>query len=349
MISRGHFIGFIIDEFATIAEKISMRNRLGLFDLTVHAETYFCKVLNIICGWNLTNLNVDRSNEPGLDLGDITAKVGVQVTSSATSQKVNDTLGALTQEQKDLYTSKIVVLVLGKKQSSYTIDRKLVGSLPFAEKNIWDLNTLARKALRLDIDDLQRLHAYINQEAVRVRVELEVPDNDGVFPTNAYDKWEKQVDPKVGNGKAFVRFVTKVKGEPLEVAEVKGIKTAIVDMANQLKRLPRVTREFLVVLIERREPGSSRRWRDWVGSWNLLEKLMREYQGRNSDLKGELELLEHAGFVSINHDDPHEYGGSEVFVRVSRNEDLAGSFLDFVKEQELDLRRVIGRVDLSAF
>ncbi len=347
MISRGYYIGAIVDEFATIADKISMRNRLGLFDLTVHAETYFSVVMNLVCGWKLQNLNADRSNEPGLDLGDAVAKIGVQVTSNATSAKVNDTLKALTKEQRELYTTRIIVLVVGKKQSSYTLDGKLRSGLSFSTKDIWDLNTLARKALRLDIETLQELYTYINKEAVRVRVELEVPDQQGKYPTDGYAQWEVQAKPKIGNGDSFVRFASKVRGEPLEHVDEKSLREAIVTTAKELKRLPRVTREFLVVLIERREEGESYRRKHWIGTWNVLEKLIREYQGR--DIKSELELLDRAGFTYVDADDVNEYGSPEVFVRVSANDDLAGSFLDFLQAKKLDLRQVIGRVDLSAF
>ena len=35
MITRGHYIGEIIDELSTVAQQVAMRNRLGLTDLTV--------------------------------------------------------------------------------------------------------------------------------------------------------------------------------------------------------------------------------------------------------------------------------------------------------------------------
>lgn len=70
MLTRGYFIGEIVDEMANLAGQVRMRNALHLFDLTVATENYFRDFLNIALSANLKNLNAERSNEPGLDLGD---------------------------------------------------------------------------------------------------------------------------------------------------------------------------------------------------------------------------------------------------------------------------------------
>ena len=185
MISRGYFIGAVVDEMAAVADKVAMRNQLGMTDLSIHAEEYFRNVLNLIYGWNLTSLNTSRSNEPGLDLGDPSAGVGVQVTSTASSDKVNQTLKAITDDQNKTYAKKLL-LVVGRKQGSYTIDAVAAARVSFRETQIWDLTRLARDSMSLRIEQLDALHAFINKEAVRLRVELEPADKAGNFPTTNY-------------------------------------------------------------------------------------------------------------------------------------------------------------------
>jgi len=346
MISRGLYIGAIVDEFATIAEKIAMRNRLHLFDLTQHAEAYFQRILNISFGWSLINLNEERSNAPGLDLGDKNKGVGVQVTSSASAQKVIDTLKALTKEQKKDYHSKIIVFIAGKKQGSYSIKQSFMEDLPFTTKNIWDLNRVARRAMVLDIKQIQELHRHVTEEGVRIRFELEVPDEQGNYSTNNYDSWEPLAEPKVGDGTAFIAFAEK-NGAELDDADKEKIRKAIHKLAHQLKRMPRLTREFLAMLIERREQGNPKRRHNWLGTWNLTAKLEREYRG--PDLRAELDLLDHYDFAFVDFDDPGIQTSPEVFVRVSKNDDLSGFFVDFMEAKKLSVRDVIGRADLSAF
>src|SRR4051812_30533745 len=114
MLTRGHFIGEIIDAFSDISGQVSTRNRLGLMDLSKHAEDFFKTTLNYLCNISLTNLNAERSNAPGLDLGDAANKVAFQVTTQKTSAKINETLKKLTAEQIQTYPN-VRILIIGTK------------------------------------------------------------------------------------------------------------------------------------------------------------------------------------------------------------------------------------------
>lgn len=65
---------------------------------------------------------------------------------------------------------------------------------------------------------------------------------------------------------------------------------------------------------------------------------------------GELALLSDEGFAEINGEDPHECGEPEVGMRIPADTDeLALSFLTYVEAKKLDLRKVLGQIDLSEF
>lgn len=346
MITRGHYIGEIIDEFAAIGEQVRMRGKLGAFDLNVYAENFFRDVLNDIHGSNLTNLNQDRSNEPGLDLGDTLKRLAFQVTSTATSEKVNHTLAAITEEQSKQY-KKIIVLVIGKRQSSYTINKDLAEKFKFeVKKNIWDLDSLARKAMNLEIDALQQLHRTVRKNVAKLRIELEVADDEGNYPTSSYSKWEERLSPKFGSTNQFLAFYESEMHE-LDEGDREKLNRSIRKLGSRLSKLPRVTREFLAALLERREEGESRRQPHSSRPWALEPKARREY--RAEDFKDELAILEAASLLSVDYDDPHEYGPPEIFITLSRNEDLADWFVRFVEKNGLSYRKIIGAMDFSAF
>lgn len=346
MITRGHFLGEIIDEFATISEKVKMRTGCGLTDLPVYAENFVRDILNIVIGAKFENLNKDRSNEPGLDLGDRTMKVGIQVTATANSEKVKNTLKKITPAQAEVY-DKVIVLIIGKKQGSYTIPNTIKKrKFKFSEDDIWDLGDLVRKAFDLDLAELQRLHKLVRSEVARLKVELEIPDEDGKYPTSGYDMWEVRPKKKVGDGTQFSAFLTDENLVP-EV-ELKEVLYALERLRIALSRLPRVTREFLVMLHKRRGTRSSSRFRSAGWEAALYSTVERLFKG--IDLKGELEILEDAGFVEVNGEDPHEYGPKEIGVCITgRVEELAWSLTEFVKIRGMDLRKVIGEVDFSEF
>lgn len=343
MLTRGYFIGEIVDEMANLAGQVRMRNALHLFDLTVATENYFRDFLNIALSANLKNLNAERSNEPGLDLGDESMAIGIQVTSSATTAKVNHTLEKITAEQASKY-KKLIVLGLNKRQQTYAIDQSLAMKYSFTTDNIWDLDTLARKAIDLQIDDLQALFNLVRSNSARVKIELEVPDENGKYPTSGYEMWEQRVKPKVGDGAAFSRFIAERSGG---APDSQKIQEALNKLGKDLARLPRLTREFLAMLFDRRERGQSRRFGE---GWEhlLLSKVKREYRG--DDLEGELEILRHAGFLEVNGEDKYELGAPEIGITIpTRSDDLKIDFVSFVDETKLGFRNVIGSVNLSAF
>lgn len=346
MITRGYYIGEILDELVSISEQIKLRNALGLTDLTVYAENFFKDILNIIESVSLTNLNLERSNVPGLDLGDTDKRYAVQVTSTATAQKVNKTLSKITAAQAASY-DRIIVLIIGKKQGSYSITKSLGKKYNFTDYNILDLEDLARKAIGLEPGPLQELHKLIRLGTLKLKVELEIPDAAGKFKTNNYDKWEVRATSKFGDGKAFAEYQRTEHEIKVDDAEIAEFADAIKKCALRLSRLPRVTREFLAVLCERREKSKSKRFPDYTAHL-LVAKVEREY--KDSDLKGEIEILEHAGFVDVAFEDPEHYGPPEIGVKLSRESDgLRIDFLKFIKAKKLDIRKVIGNADLSDF
>lgn len=236
------------------------------------------------------------------------------------------------------------MLGLNKRQQTYAIDQSLAMKYSFTTDDIWDLDTLARKAIDLQIDDLQALFNLVRTNSARVKIELEVPDENGKYPTSGYEMWEQRVKPKVGDGAAFSRFIAERSGG---APDSQKIQEALNKLGKDLARLPRLTREFLAMLFDRRERGQSRRFGE---GWEhlLLSKVKREYRG--DDLEGELEILRHAGFLEVNGEDKYELGAPEIGITIpTRSDDLKIDFVSFVDETKLGFRNVIGSVNLSAF
>lgn len=349
MITRGHYIGEIVDELSSVANQIAARSKLGVLDLNVYSENFFRDVFNALYNWRLVNLNQSRSNEPGLDLGDKTRRVAIQVTSRSDVAKVHGTLTKIKATQATAY-DKFFVFVAGQKQGSYALDDAICSKYAFKEENILDVNDLCRKAMDLPIDKLHALHRLIRANVVKVLIDLELPDPEtGKFPTSGFDKWEVKPEPKVGNAKKFVKWHSDEFDVKLTPEEIKAIQKDLVELGQRLRRLPRVTREFLVMLFERRSQNDSRRFSD---PWRTVRHatVEREYGGGREELSGELALLSDEGFAEINGEDQYECGAPEIGMRIPADTDeLASSFLAYVEAKKLDLRKVLGQVDLSEF
>lgn len=339
LLSRGHFIGEIVDALGEISTQSRTRSKLGLIDLNRHAEDFFKEVLNRLYGWSLVNLNEERSNAPGLDLGDESRGIGVQVTSVGTSKKVNDTLARATKQNA---YSKIRVLMIAGRQRSYALDEDLCGTLGFQSKHIWDVNTLGKRAMGLPLDELHGLYNYVRTEMTRVRIDLEIPDENGKFPTNLADFAEKIPRPAMSNLKKFNAYLREDGlDEPLETT-----RAEIERFSNNLAKLPRITREYFQLMVERRE---TEKRSGMFGHYERINAHKLDRITRYPDAKGELAILKDYGFVDI--EEPDEPGQSPFWSLGAPRmaSEFFSAIIDFAEKNRIPLGKPLVALDFRDF
>ena len=286
MITRGILIGEIIFELTRLQYEIDFRSTLGLTDINRFSEDFFSDVLNMIYDVNLINLNSSRSNQPGLDLGDEINEIAYQITSIANSNKVNETLEKITDEQLKKYKT-IKILILGKKQGNYTaIKKNLKKKCSFETKNIIDLNDLSKELISLRYDILYILHKYFEQNFKIVITELEVPNKEGIYQTNLSDKLEITPQTFCKNGK---NFLYKFEGFTIEE-----IRTNF----DKLGKLPRITREFLKIITELGESENDQFVIDYF-------ELKRKLHIPEEELREEISILIKRSFLHEPNGDGH--------------------------------------------
>lgn len=287
MLTRGHIIGKLIDDLSALQSQIEMRGQVGLFDLNKFCEDFIKEVLNVCYNYSLVNLNTERSNEPGLDLGDLKQKIAYQVTSTATSDKVNKTLLKVTDDQLKQYTT-IRILILGKKQNSYhAIDSSLMTRCNFNVSNIIDFSDLGRQIVTLKYADLYTLHQQFQSEFQIVVSEFEIPNNNGDYKTSILDKLE------------LMPSTVCVTGEKL-ISEYEYL--TLEDIAKEFKnlgRLPRVTRDFLHGIIKVSHG-------DGDGNYEIgLDELRRRVRMPENEFHEELTILTRHHFIREIDPDDH--------------------------------------------
>lgn len=75
-----------------LATRIELRSSLNILNLNLHSEDFYIHFLNKVYDLELVNLNDIEQNTPGLDLVDNTRQLVVQVSSTATKQKIEASL-----------------------------------------------------------------------------------------------------------------------------------------------------------------------------------------------------------------------------------------------------------------
>lgn len=341
MLTRGHLIDQIVDDLAGIAAQAKQRARLHLFDIHTHVEDFAKEVLNRALGLGLSNLNQEHSNNPGLDLGDVSSGWAFQVTADKSGAKVRETLEKIDANQRAKYPN-IRILVIGEKQGSYTFTGEPYESFDFTPEMVWDFNDVCSRIMSLSIDTLVDLAGYVSRETRRVRIELEIPDEEGRFPTSIDKLIEALPKPQLSDAtKMEAHFETKDASMMIDRPEM---EKAIAALSGKLASLPRLTREVFKFLVERRDERTS----GFSDDFRISDpKLRRIYHG--DDLDGDLALLSEAGLLSVNEPDNH---GEAYYWRIhfpGSGYSFHLTFMEYVTDLGLDLRKPLVTLDFSDF
>lgn len=341
MLTRGHLIGQIVDDLADISAQAKQRARLHLFDIHTYVEDFTKEVLNRALSLELANLNQERSNNPGLDLGDASSGWAFQITADKSGAKVKETLEKIDADQRAKYTE-IRILVIGEKQGSYTFTGEPYDNFGFTPEMVWDFNDVCSRIMSLSIDVLEDLAKYVSRETRRVRIEMEIPDEEGRFPTNLDSLIEALPKPQLSDAtKMEAHFKAKCQSEMIDRAEA---EKAIAALSSRLQTLPRLTREVFKLLVERRDERTT----SFSNDFRISDpKLRRIYHG--DDLDGDLALLSEARLISPNEpDNPGEsaywsihFPGSDYCFNLT--------FIDYVTDLRLDLRKPFVLLDFSDY
>lgn len=153
--------------FAFLHTYLKYSGKLNMLDENKAMEDIMCEVLNRVYGWHLVNLNTKEKNYPGIDLGDIQQGLGIQVTADKTSAKIQYTFSkVIAHEVYETYPH-IKMMILGEKQSSYTISElgQYGGKIVFdAKQDVLDFTDLLEACSCMEANARHELVEYLQAE-----------------------------------------------------------------------------------------------------------------------------------------------------------------------------------------
>jgi hypothetical protein len=338
--SRGYFIGQIVDDLDAIASQVRQRCKLGQTDLNKLLEDFFKEILNLTFKYNLRNLNIERSNVPGLDLGDQESRVAYQITSQADARKVNETLAKITPDQEKLFDH-IYILIIGDRPKNYKIDVTLGEKHNFKDTNILGITELCRFIMTLEFSDLQAVHRKIADEQRRVRIELEPQMPDGTYQTSVLHYIEPR--PDIVRSDACLFVANEDVSELLGHAE-EG-RAALNTFINHLSRLPRITREFLGWMLDNADekqplgPTTPRINADYM---EATCKNMPDYMST-------IRLLTAKGFIEYEEEHSGVSGVFWIKLPSIKNVRFSEAFMSFAVNEKLSLSTLFSTMNFSPF
>ncbi|EIN14769.1 Hypothetical protein MAGb_8030 [Mycoplasmopsis agalactiae 14628] len=156
------YIDNIVLKISMLNVETWVNNSIGFYDFNSVSENIFMKILNIINDWNLVNANSIIYNSPGFDLIDNDNKILIQVSSTLTREKINNSLNKAIYKNYSGYKFKFLSSV-----KSFTNIKGIKNpyNLEFdVAQDIIDIKSILRKVKHLDLTKLKELSDYLDSE-----------------------------------------------------------------------------------------------------------------------------------------------------------------------------------------
>lgn len=161
--NRLSYFNYIVEKLSALATTIELRGKLNYLDLHLHSENFYQHFFNELFGWELQNLNQAEQNAEAIDLIDRKNKIVIQVSATATRQKVESSL-AKDLSSYDGYTFKFI---------SISRDAGALRSIAFAipknlyfnpQTDIYDVGSILKFISGLNIEKLKNIYEFIKEE-----------------------------------------------------------------------------------------------------------------------------------------------------------------------------------------
>lgn len=164
MLTRQTLSEQIGDQLVFLKCKIIIMNKQGLYDTNIYAQDILCRLYNTIFGFQLKNLNKEKTTVEGIDLGDIENRIAVQVTSENNSTKIKETIRIFNEKQLyKSYDRLIIGMLSDKKQYSTQFDTNNLFCFD-ARNDIIDFNDLALLIKDCSIEKQKEVFDILSEE-----------------------------------------------------------------------------------------------------------------------------------------------------------------------------------------
>lgn len=162
--NRPIYFNYVEERLAVLSYRIEVRSKLNILDLHLHSEDFYLHFLNRVFGWRLENVNAFAPNTEAIDLIDRDRKIIIQVSATATKQKVESALAKDSLSSYEGYNFKFVSI--SKDASHLRGDRfSNPHELTFDPKSdVLDIPSILKAIKSLDISDQRGVHDFIREE-----------------------------------------------------------------------------------------------------------------------------------------------------------------------------------------
>jgi hypothetical protein len=160
---RSEYFNSIESKLSLLAYRLEVRGGLNILDLHLHSENFYLHFFKVLFGWKLQNLNAVQQNAAGIDLVDTTNKIIVQVSATATRQKIESALAKDFSTYKGYSFKFISISKDAKDLRTKTFSNP--HNLTFSPVNdIFDIPILLKLIGMMEIDRQKEVYEFLKKE-----------------------------------------------------------------------------------------------------------------------------------------------------------------------------------------
>ncbi|MDP3451507.1 MAG: SMEK domain-containing protein [Bacteroidales bacterium] len=191
--NRPDYFNVIEERLNLLALRIISRGRLNILDFHGHSENFYQFFLNEVNGWEVTNENNFKQNVEAIDLVDHTNKLVLQVSATASKQKIESSLSKDSIKKYKGYTFKFVSIARDADELKKDTFKNPHGITFNPVTDIIDKNAMLSKIRGLNMHDQERIYAFVKQELVNDYNPLKLESNLArVINVLSKEDWNKK-------------------------------------------------------------------------------------------------------------------------------------------------------------
>ena len=163
---RKNYFDYVEEKLAILSIRVKNRGKINILDVHMHSENFYRDFINILYGWSLENANNRLQNVEAIDLIDDSAKLIVQVSATATKNKIDKSLGKKSIEEyaKKDYTFKFISIAENASQLRQQKYNNRYDICFDPVRDILDIGSLERDILNLKSKELEKVYEFIRAE-----------------------------------------------------------------------------------------------------------------------------------------------------------------------------------------
>jgi hypothetical protein len=235
--NRPNYFNAIEEKLNFLAYRICQRGRLNILDFHGHSENFYQHLLNELYSWKVENENEIQQNVEAIDLIDHTNKFVIQVSATASKQKIDSSLSKNLIKSYKSYTFKFISIA----ENADKLRRKQFENPHGINFNpaidIIDVTSILTRVRGLSADPLKRVYDFIKKELVAeidpMKLELNLAAVINILSKEDWDKTEP---------------ISEISGFEIERKishnNLKAAKTIIADYTVHYGRVDRIYTEF---------------------------------------------------------------------------------------------------------